>query len=130
MLPKSVVYDAWKAGPSIDTLEEMVKLIQAGRWRCPSRVRVSLGLLLPDPRRTGKTLQPACRHRADTPFLSGYRTILANGPDGEWYLNDGFGNGDHVSLWPDVYGVDPLNVKETLTPAQQALILGGTCRQT
>lgn len=84
VLPKSIVYDAWKAGPSTSVLEELVALIKKG-----------------------------------------YRAILANGPNGEWYLNDGFGNGNTVSLWPDVYMVDPYNVKEILTPAEKALILGG-----
>ena len=84
VLPQDIVYDAWKAGPSTNVLEELVSLIKKG-----------------------------------------YRGILANGPNGEWYLNDGFGNGNTVSLWPDVYGVDPFNVKEFLTPAEKALILGG-----
>jgi hypothetical protein len=84
VLPKTIVYDAWKAGPSPNVLEEMVSLIKQG-----------------------------------------YRTILANGPNGEWYLNDGFGNGNVVALWPAIYSMEPLNVTEKLTPDQQALILGG-----
>lgn len=32
VLPKSIVYDAWKAGPSVNVLEEMVSLIKKGEW--------------------------------------------------------------------------------------------------
>ena len=58
---------------------------------------------------------------------SGHEVILANGNDGNWYLNDGWGNGKTVSLWPDVYALDPLNGTEAynLTPAEIARVIGG-----
>ncbi|EDQ89965.1 uncharacterized protein MONBRDRAFT_21466 [Monosiga brevicollis MX1] len=56
---------------------------------------------------------------------AGYRAILANGPNGEWYLNDGFGNGDIYQLWTDVYGLEPFSGQGDLTPAEAARVLGG-----
>ena len=44
---------------------------------------------------------------------AGHRVVLANGNSGEWYLNDGWGNGNdggrYRSSWKDVYGLDPRN---------------------
>ena len=54
---------------------------------------------------------------------AGHKVVLANGNDGEWYLNGGFGNGD-MSLWPTVYTLDPLNGTD-FTPAEAALVIGG-----
>lgn len=56
----------------------------------------------------------------------GHPVILANGNDRNWYLNDGFGNGNTVALWPDVYTLDPLNgTNALLSKEQQQLIVGG-----
>ena len=54
---------------------------------------------------------------------AGHQVVLANGNNGDWYLNNGFGNGQ-MSLWPEVYALDPLNGTE-LTPAEEALVIGG-----
>ena len=57
---------------------------------------------------------------------AGHEVVLMNGNAGEWYLNDGFGNGNVVSGWGDVYLLDPLNGTDgTLTPAESARIIGG-----
>lgn len=57
---------------------------------------------------------------------AGHQVVLANGNDGEWYLNDGFGNGNQVSSWVSVYSLDPLNgTSGMLTPAQEKLVIGG-----
>ena len=61
---------------------------------------------------------------------AGHGAIVANGNNGEWYLNDGWGNGaDHGRwnpLWVDAYALDPLNGTDAiLTPAEQRLVLGG-----
>ena len=61
---------------------------------------------------------------------AGHGAIVANGNNGEWYLNGGWGNGaDHGRwnpLWVDAYSLDPLNGTDTLlTPAEQRLVLGG-----
>ena len=56
----------------------------------------------------------------------GHQAILANGNDRNWYLNDGYGNGELV-LWNAVYALDPLNgtAEFGLTPAQEKLVIGG-----
>eukprot|EP00041_Stephanoeca_diplocostata_P003034 m.31478 g.31478 ORF g.31478 m.31478 type:complete len:923 (-) comp13977_c0_seq1:581-3349(-) len=61
---------------------------------------------------------------------AGHRLIVANGPFGQWYLNDGFGNGlcqdggCLYALWGDVYANEPTD-GATLTTAQVKLVLGG-----
>lgn len=55
---------------------------------------------------------------------AGHSVIVANGNGREWYLNCGFGNGDHVSLWPSVYSLDPLNGTD-LTAEEAKLVIGG-----
>ena len=52
--------------------------------------------------------------------------ILANGNDRNWYLNDGYGNGNLV-LWDTVYSLDPLNGAQQfgITDAQAKLVVGG-----
>lgn len=55
---------------------------------------------------------------------AGHPVILSNGNDRNWYLNDGWGNGKKVSLWPAVYSLDPLNGTD-LTPDEQKLVIGG-----
>eukprot|EP00937_MAST-01D_sp_MAST-1D-sp2_P007377 g7377.t1 len=55
---------------------------------------------------------------------AGHRAVLANGNGGEWYLNDGFGNGPDRASWDVVYALDPLN-GTSLTAAEQARVLGG-----
>ena len=59
----------------------------------------------------------------------GHQAILANGNDRNWYLNDGYGNGELV-LWNAVYALDPLNgtAEFGLTPAQEKLVIGGRPR--
>jgi len=57
---------------------------------------------------------------------AGHQVVLANGNNGEWYLNDGFGNGDQVAGWTSVYALDPTNGTEhLLTPEEQELVIGG-----
>lgn len=55
---------------------------------------------------------------------AGHPVIVSNGNDRNWYLNDGWGNGKKVSLWPDVYSLDPLNGTE-LSLEEQKLVIGG-----
>jgi hexosaminidase len=55
---------------------------------------------------------------------AGHKVVVANGNNGEWYLNHGFGSGNTVSLWPAVYALDPLN-GTTLSAAEAALVIGG-----
>merc|ERR1712039_1031676 len=55
---------------------------------------------------------------------AGHQVIVANGNDRNWYLNDGWGNGKTVSLWPAVYSLDPLNGTD-LTADEQQLVIGG-----
>ena len=41
-------------------------------------------------------------------------------------MNDGWGNGQQVSSWVDVYTLDPLNgTQGRLTPEEEAQVLGG-----
>jgi len=57
---------------------------------------------------------------------AGHQVVLANGNNGDWYLNDGFGNGNQVSDWTAVYNLDPLNgTDHLLTPEEQKLVIGG-----
>ena len=53
----------------------------------------------------------------------GHQAILANGNDRNWYLNDGYGNGELV-LWNAVYALDPLNgtAEFGLTPSARSRI--------
>ena len=55
---------------------------------------------------------------------AGHRAVLANGNEGEWYLNDGYGNGPVRAQWNDVYKLDPLNGTH-LTAVEQSRVLGG-----
>eukprot|EP00049_Salpingoeca_infusionum_P022989 m.9815 g.9815 ORF g.9815 m.9815 type:complete len:552 (-) comp5496_c0_seq1:3325-4980(-) len=71
-----------------------------------------------------KSSNPPILQELATLVKAGYRAVLANGPNSEWYLNDGFGNGDTYTFWPAVYTVEPLE-GSSLTPAEQALVLGG-----
>jgi len=57
---------------------------------------------------------------------AGHQAVVANGNHGEWYLNDGWGNGVANSLWDNVYMLDPLNGTDgLLTPQQQKGVIGG-----
>lgn len=61
---------------------------------------------------------------------AGHGAVVANGNNGEWYLNGGWGNGPNHgrqnALWVDVYDLDPLNGTDALlTPAEQLRVLGG-----
>ena len=50
---------------------------------------------------------------------AGHQAVVANGNQGQWYLNDGWGNGAANALWDDVYRLDPLNGTDgLLTPRQ------------
>ena len=61
---------------------------------------------------------------------AGHRVIVANGALGNWYLNDGFGNGlcdaagCHYPLWTTVYANEPL-AGTNLTAEQAKLVIGG-----
>jgi hexosaminidase len=54
---------------------------------------------------------------------AGHQVVLANGNNGEWYLNDGFGNGE-MALWPAVYALEPLNGTD-LSRDEASLVIGG-----
>lgn len=64
---------------------------------------------------------------------AGHQVVLANGNNGEWYLNDGFGSGPRqighllaTPAWNDVYSLDPLNgTNALLTPVEQERVIGG-----
>lgn len=62
----------------------------------------------------------------DAVVKAGNRAILSN--YNAWYLDCGFANWCPYCSWIDAYQNDPLNGGGKLTPAEQALILGGeTC---
>eukprot|EP00026_Physarum_polycephalum_P006198 Phypoly_transcript_06240.p1 GENE.Phypoly_transcript_06240~~Phypoly_transcript_06240.p1 ORF type:complete len:563 (+),score=57.06 Phypoly_transcript_06240:67-1755(+) len=61
----------------------------------------------------------------DAVVKAGHKAILSN--FNAWYLDCGFANWCSYCSWLDAYQNDPLS-KSTLTPEEQALILGGeTC---
>eukprot|EP00035_Acanthoeca_spectabilis_P006658 m.127555 g.127555 ORF g.127555 m.127555 type:complete len:566 (+) comp13601_c0_seq2:3097-4794(+) len=73
---------------------------------------------------------PALNVEVGVVARAGHRVIVANGPNGEWYLNDGFGNGlcqvggCLYALWGDVYTNEPLDGTD-LSPNLEHMVLGG-----
>eukprot|EP00051_Salpingoeca_urceolata_P012086 m.150177 g.150177 ORF g.150177 m.150177 type:complete len:553 (-) comp17370_c0_seq4:2308-3966(-) len=74
---------------------------------------------------------PGLNEEVQRVVKAGFRAIVSNGPQGQWYLNYGFGNGlctalygCYYSLWTDVYANEPL-AGTSLTPEEEKLVIGG-----
>ena len=85
--------------------------------------RVVFGVWKPGAEGSGGAVAASIPQEVTNIVKAGHQVVLANGNNGDWYLNNGFGNGD-MSLWPTVYALDPLNGTD-LTPAEAALVIGG-----